>query len=48
MKKYDLKEKANDLLKMYSSDLDLTFPEECRYLRAFLEENRKLYKEKKS
>jgi len=32
---------------MYSSDLDLAFPKECLYFQAFLEKNKKLYKEDK-
>jgi len=41
----DLKEKADNLLNMYYSDLDFTFLEECLYRQEFLKENKKMYKE---
>lgn len=47
VEKFDLKEKANNLLNMYPSDLDLTFPEECLYLQTFLQENKTYYEETK-
>lgn len=47
VEKFGLKEKANNLLNMYPSDLDLTFPEECLYLQTFLQENETYYEETK-
>lgn len=47
MEKYVLKVKANNLLIMYPSDLDLTLPEECLYFQKFKKKNKSYYEEEK-
>src|SRR5436190_7904950 len=39
---------ARNLLKMYPSDLDDSFPEECLHLQAYLKENEAFYEAEKS